>query len=91
MGEYIRVGEVGEDEGGLAHVSVVGANADELDGDEVWVHDGGGDWRGDNLSLDLEDLRQREVAGAGPFEQETLESLVAVVVVVVESHRRLGY
>lgn len=64
MGEYIGAGEVSEDESGLAHVSVVGASANELDGDEVWVDDGGGDWRGDQLSLDLEDLRHCEVAGA---------------------------
>lgn len=84
VGENIGVGDVGEDEEGLAHVSVAGANPNELDGEEVWVDDGEGDWRGDELSLDLEGLRYCQVAGA--FKQETRQSLVAMV---VESHRGL--
>lgn len=42
---------MGEYEFAMAHVSVGGAHADELDGNAVRLD--GGDWVGDDLGLDL--------------------------------------
>lgn len=88
MGEYIGVSQMGEGENGVTHISVVGANADKLDGDEVLVEDRGGDRRDDQLSLDLEDVAHSEVGSA--FEQKTRKPLLGVGVEEEESHRRLA-
>lgn len=56
------VEEVGEDPRAVAHVSVGGADADELDGDEVGVERGNG--VGGELSLDLVEVAHGKAGGA---------------------------
>lgn len=52
VGKYVRVREVMvEDERTVAHVSVGGANADELYGNKIGID--GRDWIGDDLGFDL--------------------------------------
>lgn len=56
------VEEVGEDPRAVAHVSVGGADADELEGDEVGVE--GGNGVGGELGLDLVEVAHGKAGGA---------------------------